>query len=240
MKIEFLQLEKFFGKHQALGPLNLLIEDCKCLVILGPSGSGKSTLLRLIAGLQVPDQGTITINDHPIIFKEPELLVHRRSLGMVFQSWNLFSHLTSLENIMLPLHKVHNLSLEQAKERSIHLLKRFQMDKHAHKKPYALSGGQAQRIALIRAVAVEPRLLLLDEPTSALDPFMTAEVLDLIAELKKDGLDIILATHHINFAKLIADKVLFLADGKIVEYGTADKIFNHSNSELIKKYLALL
>lgn len=238
MKLEFKELKKSFSNQYTIGPLNLLIPDCHTLVLIGPSGSGKSTLLRMIAGLQYPDSGTITIDDQPIIFIEKELIKHRRNLGVVFQSWNLFPHLTALENIVLPLYRVHGLTKEEAKARSMELLKRFEMDKHANKKPFALSGGQAQRIALIRGVAVQPKLLLLDEPTSALDPLMTAEVLELVLELKNEGQNLILATHHLTFAKRIADKVMFLADGKLLEFGDVKDVFDNPKSSLAKQYMA--
>lgn len=240
MKLELNQLRKFFGSQKAIGPLNLLIPECKTLVLIGPSGSGKSTLLRLISGLQYPDSGEILIDDVPIVYKRKELLAYRRKLGIVFQSWNLFPHLTALENIVLPLYRVHGFSNEEAEKRALELLNRFQMEKHAYKKPYALSGGQVQRIALIRALAPRPKMLLLDEPTSQLDPLMTAEVLELVLELKKEGQDLILATHHLQFAKKIADTLLFLADGKILESGSADQVIEHPTSSLAKKYMATL
>lgn len=238
MKLDLVELKKNFSNQYAIGPLHLSIPDCHTLVLIGPSGSGKSTLLRMIAGLQYPDSGSINIDDQPIIFTEKELIKHRRKLGVVFQSWNLFPHLTALENIVLPLYRVHDLTKEEAEKRSMELLKRFEMDKHAHKKPFALSGGQAQRIALIRAVAVQPKLLLLDEPTSALDPLMTAEVLELVLELKNEGQNLILATHHLTFAKRIAEKVMFLADGKILEFGDVNEVFNNPKSSLAKEYMA--
>lgn len=240
MKLELKELRKFFGSQKAIGPLNLLIPDSKTLVLIGPSGSGKSTLLRLISGLQYPDSGQILIDDVPIVYKRKELLAYRRKLGIVFQSWNLFPHLTALENIVLPLYRVHGFSNEEAEKRALELLNRFQMEKHAYKKPYALSGGQVQRIALIRALAPRPKMLLLDEPTSQLDPLMTAEVLELVLELKKEGQDLILATHHLQFAKKIADTLLFLADGKILESGSATHVIEHPSSSLAKKYMATL
>ncbi len=237
MKLEIKGLKKSYGTHTALEPLNLTVSDCQALVLLGPSGSGKSTLLRLIAGLQYPDEGSIVIDDEPIIFEEKQLLKHRRKLGVVFQSWNLFPHLTALENIVLPLHHVQGLSLEEAEQRGFELLKRFELDSHAHKKPYTLSGGQAQRVAIIRAVAGHPKMLLMDEPTSALDPFMTYEVLELILELKREEHNLILATHHFSFAKKLADHALFLADGKLQETGAADEVFERPHSALAKRYL---
>jgi polar amino acid transport system ATP-binding protein len=237
MKLEVSDLQKVYGNQAALGPLNFS-STFQTLILIGPSGRGKSTLLRLLGGLQYPSSGSIVIDDEALVFKEKELLAHRRHLGFVFQSWNLFPHLTAIENIVLPLQRVHNLSYEESLERSFTYLKRFDMDTHAHKKPHALSGGQAQRIALIRAVAVQPKMLLLDEPTSALDPLMTSEVLDLILELKKEGQNLILATHHLHFAKKIADQILFLAEGRLLESGTAEDVFEHPTSDLARHYMS--
>jgi polar amino acid transport system ATP-binding protein len=237
MKLEINDLIKKYGNQQAIAVKDLNV-DCNTLVFLGPSGSGKSTLLRLIAGLCYPDSGTIFIDGRQIIFEEKELLKYRRTLGVVFQSWNLFPHLTALENIILPLHYVHSLSKEEATAISVDLLKRFDLEKHAHKKPYALSGGQAQRVALIRAIAVKPNLLLFDEPTSALDPLMSAEVLELIFELKNENQNLILVTHHLQFAKRIADQVLFISQGIVIENGSVEEVFEHPKSEQAKEYMA--
>ena len=159
MKIEVKDLIKCYGTQKAIDVKTLNVPVCQTLVLIGPSGGGKSTLLRLLAGLEVPDQGEISLNDHPIIYREIELREYRKRLGIVFQSWNLFPHLTALENIILPLYRVHGLSLEESRSRSMELLKRFELEKHAYKKPGMLSGGQVQRIALIRAVAIQPKML---------------------------------------------------------------------------------
>ncbi len=237
MKLEIHQLTKKFGTQRAISSLDLNLPEFHTLALIGPSGGGKSTLLRLIAGLEHPDSGWIAFDDAPIVFEETALLKHRRKLGIVFQSWNLFPHLTALENICLPLFRVHGLSREEAEARSFELLKRFELDKHAHKKPFALSGGQAQRVALIRAVAPQPKILLLDEPTSALDPLMSAEVLELVLELKVEGRHFILATHHLNFAKKIADWIVFIAEGNVLESGAPSQVFDHPRSTLAKQYM---
>jgi len=237
MKLELNGLQKQFENHSAISLTNILIPECQTLVIIGPSGGGKSTLLRLVAGLEYPDKGEIILNGNPIIFKENALLQHRRNLGIVFQAWNLFPHLTALENIILPLHHVHKLSKEEALERSLQLLRRFDLGSHAHKKPSALSGGQVQRVALIRAVAAQPKMLMLDEPTSALDPLMTVEVLDLIRELKNEGMDIFLVTHHLQFVRHIAQRVLFIANGMVLEEGSVEEIFENPVNPLVKKYM---
>lgn len=238
MKLEISHLSKKFGNHIAISSLNLSLPECQTIVFVGPSGSGKSTLLRLIAGLEFPDSGWISLDGSKIIFEENSLRQYRRTLGIVFQSWNLFPHLTALENIVLPLYRVHGYSEDESKTRGMELLKRFELDRHADKKPFALSGGQAQRVALIRAVAVQPKMLMLDEPTSALDPMMTAEVLELIYELKKEGRNLFLVTHHLHFAKKIADQVLFIAEGKVLEHGSVNEVFENPRSELAKEYMA--
>lgn len=237
MKLEIKKLLKKFGTQRAIAIDDLSIE-CPTLAILGPSGSGKSTLLRMIAGLTYPDSGTISINNQPIIFSEKELRQYRKSLGIVFQSYNLFPHLTALENIVLPLVEVQHMPKDEANSISMDLLKRFSLDKHAHKKPYALSGGQVQRVALIRAIATHPKLLILDEPTSALDPLMTAEVLELILELKNEKRDIIIVSHHLHFARRAADQVLFIAEGKLLENGPTEKVFENPNSSQTKEYMS--
>lgn len=237
MKLEIKQLLKKFGAQRAIAIDHLSIES-STLAILGPSGGGKSTLLRMIAGLTYPDSGTISINDQPIIFSEKELRKYRKSLGVVFQSYNLFPHLTALENIVLPLVQVLHMPKDEADSISMELLKRFSLDKHAHKKPYALSGGQVQRVALIRAIATHPQLLILDEPTSALDPLMTAEVLELIIELKNEKRDIIMVSHHLHFAKRAADQVLFIAEGRLLEKGSSEKVFENPTSPQAKEYMS--
>lgn len=238
MKLEIKDLTKWYGPQKVINSISLTLPRCQTVVLLGPSGSGKSTLLRLVAGLEIPDGGTINFENQPIVYKEKALREYRKNLGIVFQSWNLFPHLTALENIILPLHRVHGLSLEESRARSIELLKRFELDNHAHKKPYMLSGGQVQRIALIRAVAIQPKMLMLDEPTSALDPLMTSEVLELIIELKKEKQDLFLVTHHLLFAKKIADWVVFLDEGNILENGSTSQVFDSPSSPLVQEYMS--
>lgn len=238
MNLEIQQLKKFFGKQQSVDIDHLEIRDFQTLVLIGPSGGGKSTLLKLIAGLHYPDSGTIAVDGQKIIYQENELLQYRRKIGVVFQSWNLFPHLTAIENIVLPLHQVHGHSREEAVAIGLKLLKQFDLDRHADKKPYALSGGQVQRVALIRAIAIQPMLLLLDEPTSALDPLMTAEVLELILELKNQKRDLILVTHHLQFAKRMADKVLFISEGHVLENGTTQEVFENPFSSQAKNYMS--
>ena len=216
----------------------MVLEKVHTLVLIGPSGGGKSTLLRIIAGLEYPDQGEVEIDGEAVVFEEKFLLRHRRTIGTVFQAFNLFPHLTALENIALPLDKVHGYSSAESEEIARHHLRRFKLENHAGKKPAALSGGQRQRVAIARAIAIKPRLLLFDEPTSALDPEMTAEVLGVIEELRQEGRDFILVTHEMGFARRVADQVALLADGRIAELGPVEDIFDRPQSRETREFLA--
>ncbi len=238
MKVEFNNLQKIYKGHAAVASLTMQVPQCQTLVIVGPSGGGKSTLLRLMAGLELPTAGSITFNEQTLSHSEINLLEHRRRLGIVFQSWNLFPHLSALENIVLPLYRVHGFSNEEAHERAQTLLRRFDLATHGHKHPYSLSGGQKQRVALIRAVAHQPKTLMLDEPTSALDPLMTIEVLELILELKNENKDIALVTHHLPFARRMADQVLFMANGELLEHGPVENVFSNPQSALGQRYMS--
>lgn len=237
MKLEIVDLSKTIQGNKILSNISVSLEF-DVLGVFGPSGGGKSTLLRAIAGLLRPDEGKIQINGASVPFENPKLLLqYRRSLGVVFQSWNLFPHLSALENIVLPLYRVHGHPLEAARAEGIKLLNRFGLLSHADKKPHELSGGQAQRVAIIRAVASKPFLLLLDEPTSALDPLMTSEVLDLIFELKKEGICFLLVSHHMTFLQKIADQVAFIDHGRWIESGPAGELFADLKHPLVKDYL---
>ena len=221
MRVRISEISKKYGMTSALDGVDLESnDDVSVLSLIGPSGGGKSTLLKILGGLEVPDNGTVNMNGHEVNYRSEEsLLEHRRRNGYLFQSFNLFPHKTAIENITLPLEQVHGLSSEAAIENANHSLNRFGLIEHSNKLPFELSGGQQQRVAIARAIAPGPNLLFLDEPTSALDPEMTGEVLDLIAELKASGQDIILTTHEMGFAREIADQVVFLEEGKILETG---------------------
>lgn len=238
MKLGLRQICKRFGPHAALDNLSLELEKVHTLALIGPSGGGKSTLLRIIGGLEHPDSGTVEINGERVIFEETSLLRYRRTIGTVFQSFNLFPHLTALQNITLPLEKVHGQGPGQAEEIARQLLARFRLTDHAGKRPAELSGGQRQRVAIARAVSIKPRLLLFDEPTSALDPEMTAEVLDMIQELREEERDFILVTHEMGFARQVADQAVFLAGGRIVEAGSAAALFENPASPQTRDFLA--
>jgi len=227
MKLRVANVTKQFPGHRALDNVSLTLEDAATLVLIGPSGGGKSTLLRIIGGLEYPDSGTVEIDGEAIRFTEEALLQHRRTIGTVFQAYNLFPHLTALQNITLPLEKAQGRPAGEAEETARQLLTRFRLENHAHKKPAELSGGQRQRIAIARAVAVKPRLLLFDEPTSALDPEMTAEVLDVIEELREEGRRFILVTHEMGFARRLGGPIALLAEGRVVESGDAGQVFEN-------------
>jgi polar amino acid transport system ATP-binding protein len=238
LKLEIRTLSKSFGKQLVLGNISLLLEKVHTLALIGPSGGGKSTLLRVIAGLERPDEGEVWLNDNEIVFQEKLLREHRRTVGTVFQSFNLFPHLTAFANVTLPLEKVHGYSSQNARESATEILERFQLMEHAHKQPAQLSGGQRQRIAIARAVAIKPKLLLFDEPTSALDPEMTGEVLDLIEELREEGRDFILVTHQMGFAHRVADQIAILSQGRIVECGPPAQVLDQPKEEVTRQFLS--
>ena len=238
MKLKLHEISKRFGNHLVLDRVSLHLEKVHTLVFIGPSGGGKSTLLRIIAGLEFPDSGNLEINDDPVEFREETLLQHRRTIGTVFQAFNLFPHLTALENITLPLEKVHHQTSAEAEAIAREFLGRFRLENHSHKRPAELSGGQRQRVAIARAVSIKPRLLLFDEPTSALDPEMTAEVLDMIKQLRDEGRDFILVTHEMEFARQIADQVALVSEGRIAEIGSVQQVFESPTSSETRNFLA--
>lgn len=238
MHLRFLQLAKSFGPHAVLEPFSLDLPNLHALVLIGPSGGGKSTLLRLLAGLDSPNAGTIELDGTPIPFGDDlALRLYRTHIGFVFQAHNLFPHLTARQNIELPLLRVHALPPADARATADHWLRRFNLAPHADKRPAQLSGGQKQRVAIARAIAVKPRLLLFDEPTSALDPEMTAEVLDLIAELRTEGRDLILATHQMGFARRVADHVAFVGHAGIPAHGNVDQMLLSPQHPVVQTFL---
>lgn len=238
MKLEAVGVTKRYGAHAALDGACLTTGDAaRVVALLGPSGGGKSTLLRVLGCLLVPDAGEVRINGEALPNDEEGALQTRRRNGFVFQGYNLFPHLTALQNIVLPLCEVHGVPPEEAEQRAADLLGRLGLAGHEHKRPSQLSGGQQQRAAIARALAPKPQLLLLDEPTSALDPVMTGEVLDVIRELAEAGQSIILATHEISFARRVADWVVFLAAGQVQESSAAANFFDKPQTELAQQYL---
>jgi polar amino acid transport system ATP-binding protein len=237
MKIKIENLSKSFNKVAVLENAELEINQGQVLVLIGPSGGGKSTLLRILAGLEKPERGNIAINGKELSFDEDALHQYRKTIGVVFQAYNLFPHLSALRNITLPLEEVQNYTSEEAKKKAFRLLSRFQLEDHAHKYPHQLSGGQQQRVAIARAVANSSGLLLLDEPTSALDPGFTAEVLEMIEELKAEGKDIVLVTHEMGFARKVADHIAYVDQGTILEQGASNQLFDSPKSSQLREFL---
>ncbi|MEO8409926.1 MAG: amino acid ABC transporter ATP-binding protein [Propionivibrio sp.] len=238
MRLEFNAISKRFGEHQALRDITLSVPEFQSLAIIGPSGGGKTTLLRIIAGLERPETGWLAIDEERVDFSEAALLAHRRSIGTVFQAYNLFPHLTARENVLLPLIKVHGLPAAAAHDTVAALFERFQLTPHADRRPAELSGGQQQRAAIVRALAIKPRFLIFDEPTSALDPEMTAEVLDAIAELRGEGRELVIVTHNMGFAREVSDQCLFVADGSVLEEGPSAELFGKPQDPQLVSFLA--
>lgn len=235
--LEVKNLRKSFEDNVVLHDLSLTVPDHTATALIGASGSGKSTLLRCINLLDTIDDGSIYLDGKEI--SDPEVNVDevRRSLGMVFQSFNLFPHMTVLENITLSPIRVHKVSKAQARDEAITLLRRFDLADKADQYPDRLSGGQQQRVAIIRSIAVKPRLLLLDEITSALDPVLVNEVLSIVRDLKADGMAMVLATHEMGFATQVADEVCFLKDGNIIERGPASQVISAPQQDETKDFL---
>jgi polar amino acid transport system ATP-binding protein len=235
--LELVNVRKSFGSDVVLHDLSLKVPEHTATVLIGASGSGKSTLLRCINLLESIDDGQIFLDGQEI--SDPLINVDevRRRLGMVFQSFNLFPHKTVLENITLSPIKVHGKSVDEANAHALHLLKRFDLADKADQYPDRLSGGQQQRVAIIRSLAVSPRLLLLDEVTSALDPVLVNEVLSAVRDLKSDGMTMVLATHEMGFATQVADEVCFLESGNIVERGSAEQVLHHPQNAKTQEFL---
>jgi polar amino acid transport system ATP-binding protein len=238
MNLEISGLVQRYGTATVLDGLELHTGDIRSLVLVGPSGGGKSTLLRILAGLDVPVAGSVAFDGVALSRNEPSLRAYRRTVGTVFQAYNLFPHLTAMENLLLPLVHVHGLSESEARARVREPLERFGLATHAHKRPSELSGGQKQRIAILRALVVQPKRLFLDEPTSALDPEMTAEVLEMIGELKNLGTQFVLVTHEMGFARRVADLMAFVGDGRVLAHGAPDKIIDRCDVPRVRNFFA--
>ena len=235
--IELRHVEKHFGELHVLKDINLGVDRGEVLVVIGPSGSGKSTLCRTINRLETIDSGQILIEGKPLPQEGRELTRTRAELGMVFQQFNLFAHKTILDNVTLGPIEVLGMSKADAEKRAMELLARVGVAEQAGKVPAQLSGGQQQRVAIARSLAMNPKAMLFDEPTSALDPEMINEVLDVMVELARGGMTMVVVTHEMNFARRVADRVIFMADGAIVETGSPDEFFDHPQTQRARDFL---
>ncbi len=235
--IRTVNVKKDFGDLKVLKGINLHIEKGEKVVIIGPSGSGKSTFLRCLNLLEVPTSGEIYIEDTNILDKSTNINKVRQKMGMVFQNFNLFPHLTIMENIILGPMKLKNQSEKQAKAKAIELLKKVALEDKKDQYPNQLSGGQKQRIAIARALAMEPEIMLFDEPTSALDPEMVGEVLNVMRQLADEGMTMVLVTHEMNFAKEVGSKILFMDEGSVIETNTPKEFFNNPKEPRSKEFL---
>jgi glutamate transport system ATP-binding protein len=230
-------VQKHFGQLHALKDIDLTVTRGEVVVVIGPSGSGKSTLCRTINRLETIDEGTITLDGKPLPQEGKALAALRAEVGMVFQSFNLFAHKTILENVTLGPIKVRGMKKEEAETKARELLERVGVGHQAEKYPAQLSGGQQQRVAIARALAMEPKVMLFVEPTSALDPEMIKEVLDVMVDLAQQGMTMVVVTHEMGFARTAADRVVFMADGVIVEENTPEEFFTNPTSDRAKDFL---
>ncbi|WP_104091672.1 amino acid ABC transporter ATP-binding protein [Arthrobacter sp. GMC3] len=236
--VEMKAVNKHYGALHVLQDINLQVAKGEVVVVIGPSGSGKSTLCRTINRLETIDDGSITIEGKELPKEGKELANLRADVGMVFQSFNLFAHKTILENVTLGPIKVKGVSKSDAEKQALALLERVGVGHQAAKLPAQLSGGQQQRVAIARALAMKPKVMLFDEPTSALDPEMINEVLDVMVELAKEGMTMVVVTHEMGFARKAADRVVFMADGQIVEESTPNEFFTNPQSVRAKDFLS--
>ncbi len=238
IKVE--DLQKYFkgGKIKALDGISTDIHKGEVVVVIGPSGSGKSTFLRCLNLLELPTGGKITFEGTDITDPKCNINLHRQKMGMVFQHFNLFPHMTLLRNMTIAPMKLLGKSKEEAEKKAMELLERVGLGDRADAYPSQLSGGQKQRIAIVRALCMEPDVMLFDEPTSALDPEMVGEVLDVMKELANEGMTMVVVTHEMGFAREVGDRVMFMADGRLVEEGSPAEIFENPKSERLQDFLA--
>ncbi len=236
--IETKQLKKSFGNTDVLKGIDLKVKKGEVVVIIGPSGSGKSTFLRCLNLLEMPTGGEIFFDGDNLLDKNTNIDLHRRKMGMVFQHFNLFPHMTILKNMTIAPMKLLKLSKADAEARAMELLKRVGLEDRADSYPSQLSGGQKQRIAIVRALCMEPDVMLFDEPTSALDPEMVGEVLEVMKDLAKSGMTMAVVTHEMGFAREVGDRVLFIDDGVIMEQGTPEEIFENPKNPRTQSFLS--
>lgn len=236
--IDVKHLSKSFGDHLVLDDISEHIHPGEKVVVIGPSGSGKSTFLRCLNLLEIPTKGSITFDGTEITDPKVDIDRIRRQMGMVFQHFNLFPHKTIIENMILAPVEVKHVPKEEAKTKAMQLLERVGLADRADAYPIQLSGGQKQRVAIVRALCMEPDVMLFDEPTSALDPEMVGEVLDVMKELAHEGMTMVVVTHEMGFAREVGNRVLFMADGKLVEQGSPTEIFEHPQSDRLRDFLS--
>ncbi len=239
-KIKVSGLKKNFKKLEVLKGMDLEVVEGEVVCLIGPSGSGKSTFLRCINALEEATEGTIIVDDVEITSKETDINKIRENIGMVFQQFNLFPHLTVMDNITMAPVDLKKMNKEEAKEVAMKLLKRVGLEEKADSYPHALSGGQQQRVAIARALAMNPDVMLFDEPTSALDPEMVGEVLNAIKDLAKEGMTMVIVTHEMGFAREVANRVVFMDEGYIVEIGSPKEIFNEAKEERTINFLNMI
>lgn len=235
--IELRHVDKHYGDLHVLKDINLVVDRGEVVVVIGPSGSGKSTMCRTINRLETIDSGEILIEGEPLPQEGKKLTKVRAELGMVFQSFNLFAHMSVLENVTLGPIQALGMKKDEAEKVAMDLLARVGVAEQAYKVPAQLSGGQQQRVAIARSLAMHPKAMLFDEPTSALDPEMINEVLDVMVKLAREGMTMIVVTHEMNFARRVADRIIFMADGQIVETGLPQEFFDHPKTERAKDFL---
>ena len=238
--IQVENLQKYYkgGEIKALDGVNADIRRGKVVVVIGPSGSGKSTFLRCLNLLEIPTGGTIRLDGTDITDPKNDINLYRQRMGMVFQHFNLFPHMTILKNMTLAPMKLLHRSQAEAEKKAMELLARVGLADRANSYPSQLSGGQTQRVAIVRALMMEPEVMLFDEPTSALDPEMVGEVLEVMRDLAKDGMTMVVVTHEMGFAKEVANHVMFMADGKLLEEGSPEEIFSHPRNPRLQDFLA--
>lgn len=243
MAKEIIRLEniyKAYGKSNVLNGISLSVKDSEVVVLLGPSGTGKSTLLRCINLLTVPDRGKVWVNGEELTNPQTNINQARQHIGMVFQDFNLFHHLKAIDNVAIGLTEVLGLNKEEAKQRALIGLKKVGLEDKIHLFPGQLSGGQKQRVAIARSLAMEPTVMLFDEPTSALDPELIGEVLDVMKQLAREGMTMVIVTHEMHFAREVADRVVFMESGVEVEEGSPDQFFKNPKTERARRFLGKL
>ncbi len=236
--ISLVSVDKYFGEFQALKDVSLEVEKGERIVVCGPSGSGKSTMIRCINRLESHDAGTIVVNGHRLTNDTENIDTVRSEIGMVFQQFNLFPHLKVIDNLMLALRLVRKNTKAQARKTALEFLQRVRIPEQADKYPSQLSGGQQQRVAIARALCMKPQIMLFDEPTSALDPEMIHEVLDVMEDLASGGMTMVVVTHEMGFARKVADKIVFMDEGEIVEIKPPEAFFSTPDSERTRLFLS--